>query len=70
MPLVYDRLMDKVMLASTFEWFATSLHPSQSLLSIIKEPEYNYLEVQKFIQRAKSLSAALLVDLTKAIQSP
>jgi hypothetical protein len=56
------------MLASTFEWFATSLHPSQSLLSIIKEPQYNYLEVQKFIQRAKSLSAALLVDLAKAFE--
>ena len=68
MPLVYDRLMDKVIFASTFEWFAAELHSSQSLLSIIKEPQFNYLEAQKFLQKASTLSAVLLVDLAKAFE--
>ena len=68
MPLVYDRLMDKVVFASAFPWFASKLHPAQSLISQIKEPQYNYLEAQTFLQQASGLSAALLVDLAKAFE--
>ena len=68
MPQVYDRIIDKVMFAFLFTWFSSVLHPSQSLLSIIKEPQFNFFEAQKFLNSAEEFAATLLIDLSKAFE--
>ena len=38
MPRVFDRILDKVVFAHAFDWFASVLHGAQSLISQIKDP--------------------------------
>ena len=45
-----------------------SLHPAQALLNIFREPQYNYLEVQDFLNCSHEERAVLLSDLAKAFE--
>ena len=44
-----------------------SLHPAQALLNIFREPQYNYLEVQDFLNCSHE-ERAVLSDLAKAFE--
>ena len=67
MPLVYDRILDKAVFKSAFSWFASVLHPCQSLVDVIKDAQFNFCEAQKLLKKhATQLAATLLVDLSKA----
>ena len=68
MPRVFDRLLDKVVFAKTYQWFEKALHPAQSLISVIKDPQFNYLEAQRYLLRPGPLKSCLLVDLAKAFE--
>jgi hypothetical protein len=67
-PRVFDRLIDKVVFAHAFDWFATVLHCSQSLISQTKDPQFNYLLAQTFLAEKGPLKTTLLVDLAKAFE--
>ena len=45
-----------------------SLHPAQALLNMFREPQYNYLEVQDFLNFSQEERAVLLSDLAKAFE--
>ena len=45
-----------------------SLHPAQALLNIFREPQYNYLQVQDFLNCSHEERAVLLSDLAKAFE--
>ncbi len=69
MPLVYDRILDKVVFAHSYHWFASVLHPAQSLTSIIKEAQFNFCEAQALLlKQAQHTSSILLIDLSKALR--
>jgi len=69
MPLVYDRIMDKVVFKAAFSWFSQVLHPSQSLVDVIKEAQYNFCEAQRLLRaHVNRLAATLLIDLSKAFE--
>ena len=45
-----------------------SLHPDQALLNMFRGPQYNYLEVQDFLNFSQEERAVLLSDLAKAFE--
>ena len=45
-----------------------SLHPAQALLNLFRESQYNYLEVQDFLNCPHEERAVLLSDLAKAFE--
>ena len=45
-----------------------SLHPAQALPNMFREPQYNYLEVQDFLNFPQEERAVLLSDLAKAFE--
>ena len=45
-----------------------SLHPAQALLNMFREPQYNYLEVQDFLNCSHEERSVLLSDLAKAFE--
>ena len=68
MPRVFDRLIDKVVFAHSYDWFASVLHGAQSLVGLIKDPQFNYLLVQTYLSEKGPLKSALLIDLAKAFE--
>ncbi len=43
-----------------------ALHPAQALLNLFREPQFNYLEVQNFLDNTLHAHCVLLSDLAKA----
>ena len=68
MPRVFDRLIDKVVFAHSFDWFASVLRGAQSLVGLVKDPQFNYLLAQTFLSERGPLKSALLIDLAKAFE--
>ena len=68
MPRVFDRILDKVVFAQAYDWFASVLHEAQSLISQIKDPQLNYILAQAYLGASGPLKAALLIDLAKAFE--
>ena len=68
MPLVFDRLIDKTVFAVITPWFKAMLHHSQSLISELKDAQFNYLCAQQHLKHGNARPLALLIDLAKAFE--
>ena len=68
LPNTCDRIIDRAAYSNFCQTLMNSLHPAQALLNIFREPQYNYLEVQDFLNCSHEARAVLLSDLAKAFE--
>ena len=68
LPNTCDRIIDRAAYSLFCQTLMNSLHPAQALLNLFREPQYNYLEVQDFLNCSHEERAVLLSDLAKAFE--
>ena len=68
LPNTSDRIIDRAAYSLFCQTLMNSLHPAQALLNLFREPQYNYLEVQDFLNSSHEERAVLLSDLAKAFE--
>ena len=68
LPNTCDRIIDRAAYSLFCQTLMNSLHPAQALLNMFREPQYNYLEVQDFLNFSQEERAVLLSDLAKAFE--
>ena len=68
LPNTCDRIIDRAAYSNFCQTLMNSLHPAQALLNIFREPQYNYLEVQDFLNCSHEERVVLLSDLAKAFE--
>ena len=67
LPNTSDRILDRTTYCPFCSALMGTLHPAQALLNLFREPQFNYLEVQRFLDDTSSLHI-LLSDLAKAFE--
>ena len=68
LPNTSDRIIDRAAYSKFCETLLNALHPAQALLNAFREPQFNYLEVQDFLNTSHDQKAVLLSDLAKAFE--
>ena len=68
LPNTCDRILDRSAYSSFCHCLIGSLHPAQALLNLFREPQFNYLDVQHFLDNATHSHSVLLSDLAKAFE--
>ena len=67
MPNTLDRLVDGTIASVVMKAVAPNMHPSQTVMSMFKEPARAVTAIQSFLDSSKA-SCALLADLSKAFE--
>ena len=67
MPNTLDRLVDGTIASVVMRAVAPNMHPSQTVMSMFKEPARAVTAIQSFLDSSKA-SCALLADLSKAFE--
>ena len=67
MPNTLDRLVDGTVAAQVMRVTAPTMHPSQTVMSMFKEPQRAVTGIQNFLDSSKA-TCSLLADLSKAFQ--
>ena len=67
MPNTLDRLVDGTIASVVMKAVAPNMHPSQTVMSMFKEPARAVTAIQSFMDSSKA-SCALLADLSKAFE--
>ena len=67
MPNTLDRLVDGTIASVVMKAVAPNMHPSQTVISMFKEPARAVTAIQSFLDSSKA-SCALLADLSKAFE--
>ena len=67
MPNTLDRLVDGTIASVVMRAVAPNMHPSQTVMSMFKEPARAVTAIQSFLDSSKA-SYALLADLSKAFE--
>ena len=65
---VFDRILDRSAYSPFSRCLFGALHPAQALLNLFREPQFNYLDVQHFLDNAMHSHSVLLSDLAKAFE--
>ena len=68
LPNTCDRILDRSVYSPFSRCLLGALHPAQALLNLFREPQFNYLDVQHFLDNAMHLHSVLLSDLAKAFE--
>ena len=68
LPRAFDRLLDKVVFAHTFDWFFSLLRGTQSLISQIKDTPAKLHSCAIYLAGKEPLKSALLIDLVAAFE--
>ena len=68
LPNTCDRIIDRAAYSKFCATLLHALHPAQALLNTFREPQFNYLEVQDFLNGSHEPRAVLLSDLAKAFE--
>ena len=67
MPNTLDRLVDGTIASVVMRAVSSNMHPSQTVMSMFKEPARAVTAIQSFLDSARA-SCALLADLSKAFE--
>jgi len=67
MPNTLDRLVDGTIAAVVMRAVACNMHPSQTVMSMFKEPQRAVTAIQAYLD-GTTASCALLADLSKAFE--
>ena len=68
LPNTCDRILDRSIYSPFSHCLLGALHPAQALLNLFREPQFNYLDIQHFLDNAMHLHSVLLSDLAKAFE--
>ena len=68
LPNTCDRILDRSIYSPFSHCLLGALHPAQALLNLFREPQFNYLDIQHFLDNATHLHSVLLSDLAKAFE--
>ena len=68
LPNTCDRILDPSIYSPFGHCLLGALHPAQALLNLFREPQFNYLDIQHFLDNATHLHSVLLSDLAKAFE--
>ena len=68
LPNTSDRILDRSAYSPFCSALMGALRPAQALLNAFREPQFNYLEVQRFLDDTSNLHSVLLSDLAKAFE--
>ena len=68
LPNTCDRILDRANYSVFAQCLLGALHPAQALLNMFREPQFNYLDVQNFLDNASHSHSVLLSDLAKAFE--
>ena len=68
LPNTCDRILDRSIYSPFSHCLLGTLHPAQALLNLFREPQFNYLDIQHFLDNAMHLHSVLLSDLAKAFE--
>ena len=68
LPNTCDRILDRSVYSPFSHCLLGALHPAQALLNLFREPQFNYLDIQHFLDNAMHSHSVLLSDLAKAFE--
>ena len=60
LPNTCDRILDRSIYSPFSHCLLGALHPAQALLNLFREPQFNYLDIQHFLDNAMHLHSSPL----------